>query len=413
MRGRSGILLSIAIFAAFVLLAAALGKRQRGVVDVDERASSFVSGPRGTSGLFEALERLGVQASRFRGRPRDLANDSTAARRGRGRGRTAFLILGPTRAITAAEAPAILEYNARASGGADLILAAAGFMGTAMPRCFGYRVHSLAPDSVRVELPRELSGRPFYTRATLAPVEYGDTPPPFGALCSALVIRRVDTVLSTTRGPAVLRLQHADAGRDVILVADAALFRNRQLKETRAGPFVLALLAQRYDRVVFDEFHHGYGPSGSLARALGSWSLRSPVGWGVWQAIVVGVLALVAAAVRFGPPRVLGERKRRASLEHVRALATALASARGHDTAISVLIRGLRRRLSVLGRQDDKAWLDSLSTDRLPAPARAAVAELRNLTTPGQDAAAVLRAANAVEDVWDTLRHSARTNWRR
>jgi hypothetical protein len=258
-------------------------------------------------------------------------------------------------------------------------------------------------------------GAPFYVRATWSPVEYGDTPPRFGVRCSSLPIRRVDTLLSTSQGPVVLRLQHAESGRDVILVADVALFRNRQLKETQAGPFVLGLLTRRYDRVVFDEFHHGFGPSGSLARALGSWSFRSPVGWGVWQAIVVGVLALLAAAIRFGPPRVLGERTRRASLEHVRALATALASARGHDVAISVLIRGLRRRLAVKGggRHDENAWLESLRTDRLPERARTAVAELRNLTTPGQDAAAVLRAANAVEDVWDTLRHSAPTSWRR
>ena len=317
--------------------------------------------------------------------------------------------------MTAAEAPSILDYNARAAGGADLFLASSGFAGTAFPRCFGYRVRLLAPDSARAELPREVRGAPFYARATLAPVSYGDMPPPFGARCSSLAIRRVDTLLSTPQGPVMLRLQHAESGRDVILVADAALFRNRQLRETQAGPFVLALFSRRYDHVVFDEFHHGFGPSGSLARALGSWSVRSPVGWGVWQAIVVGILALIAAGVRFGPPRVLGERKRRASLEHVRALATALSSARGHDVAISVLIRGLRRRLGAKagGRHDENAWLESLRTDRLPAPARAAVSELRNLTTPGQDAAAVLRAANAVEDVWDTLRHSAPTSWRR
>ncbi len=55
----------------------------------------------------------------------------------------------------------------------------------------------------------------------------------------------------------------------------------------------------------------------------------------------VGVIALLFGAVRFGPPRPAIPRKRRSPLEHVRALATALAAAHGHDVAVATIIRGL------------------------------------------------------------------------
>ena len=80
------------------------------------------------------------------------------------------------------------------------------------------------------------------------------------------------------------------------------------------------------------------------------WSTRSPWGWVVWQLAAVGVIALLASGVRFGPVRRAIERRRRSPLEHVRALATALAAARGHDVAVRLMVQGLRRRLSRGGR---------------------------------------------------------------
>jgi hypothetical protein len=152
--------------------------------------------------------------------------------------------------------------------------------------------------------------------------------------------------------------------------------------------------------------------------------VRSPLGWGIWQAGIASFLGLLAAALRFGPPRALLARRRRASLEHVRALATALAAARGHDVAISVLVQGLRRRLASKGvgsrvatgetgapggmkRAREREWLDTLDRRVLAPGARESLTALRQFTNPGQNAEAVLRAANAVEDVWDTLRHPA------
>src|SRR4029079_12465393 len=142
----------------------------------------------------------------------------------------------------------------------------------------------------------------------------------------AVAVPRADTLLATRQGPAALRLTAA-SGAAVTLVADGALFGHRALRETGAGEFALGLIAGRYPRVVFDEYHHGFGPSGSLAGAVWAWSLRSPWGGAAWQLLLAVALALAASAVRFGPPRRVIERRRRSALEHVRALANALAAA--------------------------------------------------------------------------------------
>jgi hypothetical protein len=159
--------------------------------------------------------------------------------------------------------------------------------------------------------------------------------------------------------------------------------------------------------VYVDEYHQGFRQGGSLGAEVLAWSRRSPWGWVAWQLAAVGLLALLASAIRFGPAVPVIERKRRSPLEHVRALATALAAARGHDVAVRLMVRGLRRRLSQdvrPERQPIDDWLAALG-DRVRTPrARAAARTLTQLIIPPQPADAVLRAAHAVEEVWQEQR---------
>jgi hypothetical protein len=222
---------------------------------------------------------------------------------------------------------------------------------------------------------------------------------------------RIDTLLTTAGGtPAALRLT-LEGGRTVTLVADDALFSNRQLRETPAGPFALRLVAGRYRTFVADEYHQGFGPSGSLGRAVFRWSRESPWGWAGWQLAVVGLLALLARGQRLGPARSVIERRRRSPLEHVRALATALAATRGHDVAVKLLVQGLRRRLArgTEGRPgralraDPQPWLVGVARRARTARGRAAAQELLTLTSQPQPPDGVLRAADLVEDLWSDL----------
>ena len=454
MRRHKGLLVGVAAVALLLLLAALAGRLGMGTVDRDTRASTYAEGPSGVSALYEALTALHVRTTR---RIVKLAAPLAAE------GREALVLLAPVEPLLPNEEKALLAYIA-SPGGGDVIVAESdplvGCFGYGLHTADGYsngerlrRVNSKYFDSASVVFGQEVPRRPFFAHAVLHPdtAIHAAAPLPFRpapAGCAAVAIARVDTLINSPPGPVALLVRPAASAHDVILVSDASLFRNRSARSTDAGVYLLSLLTTRYDHVVFDEYHQGYGGFESLGRALVEWSLRSPVGWGVWQAAIVGVIALVVAGVRFGKPRSLGERTRRSSREHVTALATALAASRGHDVAIDVLVRGLRRRLGsdwsgghvpgnaassvpALAREQghgdaspaarrsqpapsvQRAWLDDLARRPLPPRVNDAITRLQRLTIPGQDEAAVLAAANAVEDAWDALRLSGPTSWRR
>ena len=146
-----------------------------------------------------------------------------------------------------------------------------------------------------------------------------------------------------------------------------------------------------------------------MMRVTLDWSARHPLGWMTWQLIVVGLLALLVGGIRFGPIRAAIVRQRRSPLEHVRALATALSAARGHREAVGAMVRGLRRRLAAhsggaTARDDWRAWLTALVARAPNAKVRANAERLVALANDSQPDTAVLDAANAVEDLWLSLR---------
>jgi len=396
----------LGIFAILAAGAAALGSRQRGQPDFDPRRSTFLTGPDGARGYADALERLGVRVERFRRRPMEL-------RRVRDLGNaTVLAVIGPTEEIDPLEAGAIAEFGKRH----DLLLAGNG--AEAAIRCYGYIVETRLHPVLAVMPGQRMAASDLRVWAVLAraqprarrtPVAWDDQD---YAVCDPPTVLRADTLLRTVGGRVVALRLEISGGRAVTLVADDLLFSNRALRSSSAGPFALRLVAGRYDRIFFDEYHNGFGPSGSLAGSVLDWSTRSPWGWAGWQLAAIGLLALAAAGVRFGPVRPSLERRRRSSLEHVRALATVLSAARGHDLAIRLMVQGLRRRLSrhphagseAGFRADPRLWLSDVARRARSARARAALESLGALTARHQNGEGVLRAANVVEDVWEDLK---------
>jgi hypothetical protein len=404
MRPRGEALVGLGSLALLVALAAALGTRRNRSAQEDFRPSTLLSGPRGARGLADALTHLGAEVVRWRRGLQTLPLDSSA------QGRSVLVLLDPSERLTGAEAATIRTWSDQQAAG-DLVLA--GWGSAALMRCFGYTVERRPFDSLAVHA-TAAGGRWPSVGAVLASTTESVVTDSSRAAdasvtgCAVAPVASVDTLLMSRTGRAVaLRLHRADRDGEVLLFADAGLLTNRALRETDAGPFALSLFRPRYARILFEEAHHGFSEGGSLAGATLDWSVRSPWGWAMWQVAVVGLLALFAGVVRFGPPRPVLERKRRSPLEHVRALATALAAARGHDVAIGAIVAGLRRRLSPAGqrgRGDWRAWLTQLSGQSQSPRARDAITTLQELTGPGQTPAGVLRAANAVEDVWEELR---------
>ncbi len=396
MRPRTEALIGLAAICLLGVGVAILGESNATRVDRDARPSTFLAGPEGSRGLLEATRGLGIAVRRFRQRPRELARLADSSRQ-------LLVILDPTAPVSAPELMLFLQF----SKSADLLLAGKG--ADHLMRCFGYRVDRKVFDSVAV---MGLAGKAPRVNATLVATRQptwtdssreSDVAP---TRCTVPAIQSATPLLVSPRGLVAIRLERADVHRSVILVADAGLFRNRALRNTGAGIFALSLVDGRYDQVIFEEYHHGFGDAGSLATATIAWSRQSPWGWAAWQLAAVGLLALLFGAVRFGPAVPGIVRARRSPLEHVRALATALSAARGHDEAIAAMVRGLRRRLAppaLRARGDWHAWLAQLGSHAVSPKEREALATLNRLTQPGQPPASVLQAANAVEDVWQNI----------
>lgn len=406
MRPRTEAAIALGLVFGLVALVAALGASQRRTGDEDPRASSFLPGPSGARGLAEALRRSDVRVVSSRRLLADLKRDTSSGRR-------LVAMLNPVLRMSGAEQETFLAWF-DGTPGTDLLLA--GLATSRFMRCFGASVDRRSLESVELTYdPNPVDTRPWprlsgvLSRTTeRVVIDSSRSEDAVPTSCTVPDIARIDTLVMSTGGRVVAQRVWL-AGRDqrIVMLADAALIRNRALRETPAGPLMLGLIAGEYQRVFFDEQHQGFGEGGSLLTALLAWSRRSPWGWAAWQLAVVGLLVLAAGAIRFGPIRQVIPRRRRSPLEHVRALATALAAARGHDVAIGAIVRGLYRRLHPAGRQaraDWRAWVDQLARQLRSPRAQEAARTLQLLTRPGQPSEGVLQAANAVEDVWEELR---------
>jgi hypothetical protein len=397
MRQRTELALVAGVVFVLAMTAGLVGVQRAQLSDLDPRRSTFLAGPSGARGFAEALEQLGVRVEAFR-RPTG-AFDTVAAPR------TLTAFLDPTRTLSPHEGPVVAGLRT------DLLVAGLG-AGAAF-RCLGWNVLVRRYDSLAVAPPPGAEARRFprpravlVKRDSAVAVDSADAEDGAPVRCTAPTARAVDTLLRTTEGqPIAVRLA-LDDGRTATLVADGRLFTNRALRQTAAGPFVLGLVVPRYDRVIVDEYHHGYDASRSLSGATIGWTFRSPWGWAILQLAGVGLVALLAAGVRFGPIRSGIERRRRSPLEHVRALATALAAARGHDVAVRLIVQGLRRRLSATGRTAPGAvgpWLDGLAPAVRSPAGRTALETLQSVSHRSASAEDVLRAADAVETLWEEL----------
>lgn len=391
MRPRVELVLGAALVLALAIAAGLAGLGRAGLTDLDTRRSTFLTGPSGARAYTDALTRLGVRVERWRRPLATLDGPADSA--------DALAVLGPSLHLDAREGAAL------AARPGNLLLAGPGAL--AAFQCLGWDVYPRGRESLRIVPPQGGAQRAFPRAAAVllrreSPVMVDSSGRGDGdaVRCEAPTPVAVDTLLRTTPGlPVAVRLVFP-TGRTVTLVADDRLFENRALRATGAGPFALGLVVPRYRRLMVDEYHHGFDASRTLAGAAMEWTLRSPWGWGMLQLAGVGVLALLAAGVRFGPVRPGIPRRRRSPLEHVRALATVLAAARGHDVAVGLLIQGLRRRLAPAGtapRGEAGAWLDGLAPAVRTAQGHAALATLTALTGHAAGPEDVIRAADAVD----------------
>src|SRR5262249_55026497 len=131
-------------------------------------------------------------------------------------------------------------------------------------------------------------------------------------------------------------------------------------------------------RLVFDEYHQGYGDQPGTIRGIVAYLSHTGSGHLVLQLGVAGLVLLLALGPRLLPPHDEERIERRSPLEHVDALARASRAVGATRTATTRLVRGVRRRVEhSLGARGvamtDDAFL-GWAVQRVPA--RAGDAEL-------------------------------------
>jgi hypothetical protein len=413
--------------SAAALLAAAIGvglwaaNRRPKSPDLDFRSSTYLNGPSGSKGLHEILVALGRPSERRRTSLKALATEQTH--------RPAILVLlDPVIYLDDEELGQVVRYVR--AGGAVL----ASGDGAGVTACAGWKtqwgsigdrdtigVRSLETD-VRLPATRHVLTRlvkadsgarePLSTLRKASPDEDAEDLP---GLCNTLAPYQTDTVIvALNHRPAILRLRYRGGG-SITLAADPGWFTNKAWRDTNLPVALLPLLTPRRERpgrVVWDEYHQGFGSGreGSFTSRTWSWLIGNPAGWAILQLIAVGLAWLAMTAVRFGPAQSVIDRRRRSPLEHLEALGAGLENAADVDTAVQRLALGLRRRLSRTGAGGVATgnllpWLQSLELAVRGPRGRGAVRRLQHLVTArDRDEQRVLAAAQAVEDVWEEMR---------
>jgi hypothetical protein len=139
----------------------------------------------------------------------------------------------------------------------------------------------------------------------------------------------------------------------VIVISDPDLLRNDVLRVCRWGLDVVSVRMLEYvakgdvrrDRLLFDEYHQGYGTHPGTMRAIVVYLSRAASGHVLLQAMLGGLVLLLALGPRALPAHDAERIERRSPLEHVTALAQAYGRVGGTRTATLRLLRGVRRRV--------------------------------------------------------------------
>jgi hypothetical protein len=172
------------------------------------------------------------------------------------------------------------------------------------------------------------------------------------------VIFARSTLERDTRDTSVARSAPAAAGFPlgrgrVVVLSDPDLLRNDVLRVCHFGLDVVAARMLEYvaagtprrDRLVFDEYHQGFGTHPGTLRAIALYLSRASSGHVLLQGLLAGLVLLLALGPRALPVHDEERLERRSPLEHVGALAQAYARVGATRTATTRLVRGLRRRV--------------------------------------------------------------------
>jgi hypothetical protein len=170
--------------------------------------------------------------------------------------------------------------------------------------------------------------------------------------------------------PAPVALGFAVGRGRVVALAEPAILRNQALRVGAPGVYAVRMLqwaGPAGGRIVFDEYHQGFGPHADIPGAVSYALAHTAPGRMVMALGVAALLLLLAVGPRPIPPAPRTRFERRSPLEHVGALAHAYEQIAATRLAARRLVQGVRRRHSPGARRGaDEAFLAAVAA-RHPA----------------------------------------------
>jgi hypothetical protein len=408
--------IALALVALFIVIVAVLTPEAIDGRSGDGRLTTHSTSPNGASIIYELARRLGWRVERRNqsGVPADP--------------RTIHVVLDPPRPPSAIETHAVLEHVRR--GGALLyVLSATGPLNDSLRVRRGEGSSAVlypdaerrsAPDTARTAADSrrrdsqsdddEAAGDPHGCdrgsngaapmwpdgQMRLWALRWRGTSPARLVVFAESQLVADSADLGVQANPAAVGFNYGD-GR-IVVIADPDLLRNDVLRVCAwdADATTVRMLEylserapdgrRRRDRLVFDEYHQGYGSHASLMKAVKAFLVGTAPGHAVAQIVLAGLILVVALAPRGIPPHDAERVQRRSPLEHVNALARAYMKTGATRTAVGLLLRGLRRRVehrATRGRvaRDASTFLD-WALGRVPDQASDVAAIRRALVTP-------------------------------
>ncbi|HTL94383.1 MAG TPA: DUF4350 domain-containing protein [Gemmatimonadaceae bacterium] len=344
---------------------------------LDMRLTTYSTTPFGARALYDVLGRLGWHVVRQRNAFRAPV-DSTVT----------YLLLSPPYDPSATEVSALLDAVRR---GATIVVSPDA--GSALADSLRIRRTRFdedlevvqsdtadASDSASSFIAAAINAGGFSRYLRPVATSERDTAPVFPPDTTTLLRVRAD---SGRMRPAVM-VRKLGKGA-ALVVADLAFARNDNVRDT-TGMIVAVRLLERAGidpgrRLVFDEYHQGFGDATSMSGVIGHALFGTPVGRAAVQALIAGLILLLAVGIRPVAPRERPSIERRSPLEHVGALRLAYEQIQATRLATNRLVRGLRRRHPLgAGSSTDDAYL-SLLAQRVPVAAGDAALLQRALTT--------------------------------
>jgi hypothetical protein len=340
------------------------------------RLTTHAAADGGALGLYLTAERLGWDVERLE-RPMRRGADSNAV----------YAVLAPPEPLTSSDVSTLLGAVSR-GGGLLAVLDRNSSLGDSL----GVNVARRAVDDGRVALAGPLArARPdLAARATpdeddedLVDDEMDRAMPetyrvlhfdrPQHGITRLLTLPgTLDSSAIETRDPgdttstATVAASFAWGRGHVVVVSDPGILRNADLEETYAGIIAIRLLEHAtpvgIDRLIFDEYHFGYGQRSTFAGLIVGALFGTPAGRLTLQIAVAALILLLAFAPRAIKPVPRPTIERRSPLEHVGALARAYEQVDATQTAMRRLVRGVRRRHTPLGSSlPDDAYLEGIA----------------------------------------------------